>query len=656
MRRYRIGLYCILLAVLSCKTIRPTSAELSSVAFNCQEPIALQAFLNGKKSCTSDSLFQKPEEARKRDVSVWIPCNDVEWVDDTQDLFGPGASNSAEALEQSNYARVFRDWLGTADRFTPAMAAEVFQNPSQPLSFNQGNPILETAMARTVKDLIRGAERNIVMNIFLLGGSWGAEIMHDLADAAERGVQVILLHDNVSKFAVANEMDPLWQAAIQFSLKHPRFTALESNISPPKRVSSVPFGLEKLGGIVSSLMDLTVSAEGKSDHSKVLIVDAIFQDSPEEYLNIKPRALISSRNMVDSAAAFYHDEAVIVKGPAAVITLLAFQSDIFWAWDQAKKMGKKLINAEDEALLQSVSSRLDQVRSGPTLVKGQGFVNVQPIQISANDEVRNLDSGIIPLIMAAERTIDIYDRIAYNWPLAIALKEAMARGVKVRVIMDQQNVSSALGNAVFPYMIAEAPRRLPNGRETKLLIDETGKTIKEADLPVKWFLPFRPAKLFASKDRSDLAQEIHAKTIIIDGRLALFGSANFDQLSWAGGFREYSVWVDDPALASESAREFDRLWNHPLLTISHKIWMGDAAPPQGLIDYFKASQMASGCDGKNEFCDFQNIVQGGKAYGDRGPIREIIRAVLATEADRIRLISPSKVLQDAKGKPLCRDL
>jgi phosphatidylserine/phosphatidylglycerophosphate/cardiolipin synthase-like enzyme len=649
-----LGLILTFLGPLSCKTIKPQTADLSSLQTNCQEPIALQAYLKADTSCTADGFYPSPEEARKRDLSPWIPCNDVEWIDDTQDLFGPGAGNDVDTLELSTYQRIFRDWLGKADRFKADMANRVFQNLDQPLSFNQDNPILDSAMARTIKDLIRSAQHNIVMDIFLLGGTWGADVLRDLADAADRGVEVVLIHDNVSKFSLAHEMDPLWQAAQQFSLKHPKFVALDAHINPPQRVSSLPTGLDEIRAVVGSHLDLSTASAGKSDQSKVLIIDGLYTKTPEDYLNQKALVLVMSRNLVDSAASFSHDEGVVIRGPAAVVSLLHYQSDLEWAWEQAKQ--KKRLNEDDEKLLQSLNKRLNTLRTTPTLIKGQGWVNVQPIQTSAQGEIRNLDTSIIPRIMAAERSIDLYGRIASNWPLAMALKEAMARGVKVRIILDQQNAMSALGNATLPYMIAEAPRRLMDGRETKELRDESGKVIKESELPIQWFLPFRPALAFASKERSDLTQELHAKTIIIDGRLALFGSANMDSLSWAGGSREYSVWVDDPALASESARLFDRLWNHPYLTVSHKVWMGEEEAAQEVVQHFKARRDAAGCDPKAELCRPEMILQGGKYLPEKGPKRDQIKSILAAESDRLRLLIPAKVVQDDKGRPQCRKL
>lgn len=625
MRSLTLGLIFTCLSLSTCKTLRPQNAELSSLTINCQEPIALQAYLKAESSCTADAFFEAPAAARKRDLSPWIPCNDVEWIDDTQDLFGPGAGNDAETLELATYQRIYRDWLGKADRWTPDMVSKVFQKLDQPLSFQEGNPILDSAMARAVKDLIQNAEHNIVMDAHLLGGGWGADILHDMAAAAERGVEVILIHDSSAKAAMANETTALWQAAQQFSLKYPRFVVLEA---ATRSLQKAP------------LPQLTEDVLNGNDRSQVLIVDSLYQTSPDEYAKLKARALVMSRNLTDSQGSFDHDEGIIIRGPAAVITLLHYQADLRAAWEQAKK--SKRVNAADENQLQSIHDRLEKLRQTPTLVKGQGWVSVQPIQINADDSSRNLDAGIIPRIMAAEHSIDLYGPTAFNWPLAMALKESMARGVKVRILLDQKTIQRGRANALLPYMLMTAPRRLPTGQETRDLRDESGKLIKEGDLPIRWFLPFRPTRQFASKDRSDLMQELHATTIIIDSRLALFGSASLDSLSWAAALRDYSVWVDDPALASESARQFDRLWNHPFLSVSHKVWLGDEEPAKEILQVLTARGDKAP----------EAILQGGKTLPDR----EAMKVTLATEADRSRLLIPGKILQDDQGRPQCRKL
>lgn len=339
----------------------------------------------------------------------WIPCNEVEWIDGSADLFGSGPQNTEESIEASTFARIHRDWLGGADRFSPNFAAQALTQRDS-FTGNQGNPILETAFARSISELIRSAKHNILMDIFLVGGTWGTAIAQDLVAAADRGVQVVLIHDNVSKFTVANEMDPLWQELRKISLKHPRLTILDANIRPPARVSSIPFGLERVGNLADTFTNFSVAADGRSDHSKVLIVDSLFPNDLSDYQDLNPKAMISSRNLVDSAASFYHDEAVIVKGPAAVVSLMAFQSDLYWAQQQAKGQAS-LLNAEDESLIQEYLRKMDTLRKTPPAVKPQGWVAVQPTEVSANDEVRNLDTSIIGQVMTARESIDMLSRV-----------------------------------------------------------------------------------------------------------------------------------------------------------------------------------------------------------------------------------------------------
>lgn len=83
--------------------------------------------------------------------------------------------------------------------------------------------------------------------------------------------------------------------------------------------------------------------------------------------------------------------------------------------------------------------------------------------------------------------------------------------------------------------------------------------------------------------------------------------------------------------------------------------MGDAEPDQDVLQYLNAKRSAAACDPKAELCRPENILQGGKPFPDKGPKRDLIKSVLAADADRIRLVMPAKVLQDAQGRPQCRN-
>ena len=646
---------CLALLTLSCKTIDISeSSGIKGLQVDCSKPkIDLQKFLRRKHQCVKDSYFANQEESAKRFLSEPIPCNQVSWVDVSQDLFGGDGDSQADVLN-SSFFKIFNDWLGEEDRFDPSYFPRAL-DVHTPFQENFNNSILASAIAQELKTLISQAKQSIFVDIFLFGGSWGIDLARDLIKAADRGVEVVIVHDNVSVFAVGNEIRPLWDSLKEVARQHPKMVVLDANISPPNRVSSIPFGLERVSRLLANVVDATISLDGKSDHSKVLIVDAMYRVDRSEFTSaLRPKVLIGSRNWVDSAASFYHDEAVIIEGPAAVVALLDYRSDLVWA----RKHSANSIDAASAKMLDSWLSRLESMAKGPLLVATAGQVSVESVQVSVNDEVRNLDSSIIAKVAAATQTIDLYGKIAYNWPLAIALKEAMARCVQVRIILDQQTPSSALLNASLPFMIMKAPRRTSTG----LVYDVSlgGQRIEdEANLPVRWFLPFRPGRFFQSNERTDLAQEIHSKTMIIDDRYSLFGSVNMDSFTWAGGFREYSVWIDDPLVAQKSRQLFERLYNHPLLSIAHAVWLGEADPPEDLQDYLSLLQESSGngqCPPSEPICNPSSVLSGGKDYRKSGPARTLIQEITARETQRIRQVFPEALLGGGLGQVKCRPI
>lgn len=632
-----------------------SSRNLTKVPSSCADAIDVAPYINPQFQCLQEGLWREESEERKRYLAPTIPCNKVRRIDSGSDMFG---ETDAEAgIRNSTFFKTFK-WLGAADRFDlargpdPFLVWEGFHDPE--------NPILQGAIARTMHEMIAEAQESVFLDMFLLGGSWGVEITRDLIRAAQRGVKVVLIHDTESVFAVGNEITPLWDRLLELSAIEANFVALEANLDTPARVSSVPFGIQGLLVQLAKADKPPVSAEGRSDHSKILIVDAVYGESPSEFVDrLTPKALVTSRNAVDSAGAYYFDESVLIEGPAAVASLLHYRSDIYWAWERAQSKNPTLYNEDDRVLMDSLLDRTGVMERGPLLVKSQGDSGVEAVQVSANDEVRNLDSGILRRIADARQSIDLYGKISYNWPLAIALKEAMARGVKVRMIFDQQFPDNALLNASLPYMMMKAPRRLPSGRKTEKMVDGSGRELKEEDLPVRWHLPFRPGYLFEGEDRTPLAQEIHAKTIIVDGQYTLFGSTNFDSLSWAGGFREYSVWIDDKAIASEARNTFTRIYNHPLLTISHKVWFGKARVPEQTLAFMSSlssERRELDCPQSEFICDPETILRGGASYGNPSLKRDLIKNVIQRETERIKSVKTENFTIDAGGLVSCRQV
>ena len=377
--------YSVFVAALflySCKTteVKETSEVKASI---CQSPIEVSQYLKQSRKCLQPGIFKTQWEDSKRQLYSWVPCNQVKWIDSSIDLFG-GNDTQLEALRQSTNKKIYHH-LGE-DK--PNLVFEgkegldkikkILANPSTTPSYLP-SVVLEGEIAKNVLTMIQEAQSHIFVDIFLLGGTWGIEIARQLALASQRGVEVLLLHDTVSYFTVKNEMANLWTALLEHSKTSSNFKVMPANISPPLRPSSIPMGLEQITKVIDDFTDVPVSVEGRSDHSKVIITDAM----PSSKKGLAAKVLISSRNMVNSASSFYHDEAVIVEGPAAVLAMMQYYPDIFWA---------KAEQLKEEKLSKKTISHLNQVwvnplwtmRQGPHFTKSAGETSVLPLAAASS--------------------------------------------------------------------------------------------------------------------------------------------------------------------------------------------------------------------------------------------------------------------------------
>jgi phosphatidylserine/phosphatidylglycerophosphate/cardiolipin synthase-like enzyme len=266
--------------------------------------------------------------------------------------------------------------------------------------------------------------------------------------------------------------------------------------------------------------------------------------------------LVTSKNFVDSTASYFHDESVIIAGPAAAVAQLLYLPDI--EASIALALAERTIDQEKGQRVRTwINNCQQRLAFRQYRVAAGGHTAVKIIQANANDSVRNLEHGILALINKARKSIEVYGRMIYNVNLAQALVAAIGRGVKVRLILDGSTHIGQVMNSILP----------------KLLV-HLGAFSEECATPVRWFKPFPAVNFPAAEHRPPLIQEIHAKTMIIDGTYALFGSANFDGPSWTGGFRELSVIVKDALVAKQALRVFDLLWHSDRYTTAHATIQG----------------------------------------------------------------------------------
>jgi cardiolipin synthase len=129
----------------------------------------------------------------------------------------------------------------------------------------------------------------------------------------------------------------------------------------------------------------------------------------------------------------------------------------------------------------------------------------------------NSRARIVALIAGATESIDVYAEVIADEGIVAALRDANARGVAVRLIV----------NASY------------DDEEAAALV-----TLAEAGIDVRLM--------------DDIY--IHSKTLIIDGDAALIGSQNYTATSLDRN-RELGIVVDDPALVARCVAVYERDWS-----------------------------------------------------------------------------------------------
>jgi phosphatidylserine/phosphatidylglycerophosphate/cardiolipin synthase-like enzyme len=140
----------------------------------------------------------------------------VTWLNTTPDL-------------TANYASIY-NWLVQQKRFEERTVPTVLANPAALPDSSRNNPILRGTVHQAIIKLIAEARETIFLDIFLLGGTWGTEIVRQLLLATQRGVEVVILHDTETPFAARREMEPLWLKLVEYAKREQKFTALRSQV------------------------------------------------------------------------------------------------------------------------------------------------------------------------------------------------------------------------------------------------------------------------------------------------------------------------------------------------------------------------------------------------------------------------------------------
>jgi phosphatidylserine/phosphatidylglycerophosphate/cardiolipin synthase-like enzyme len=399
---------------------------------------------------------------------------------------------------------------------------------------------------------IRDAKESIFIDIFFLGGSMGASLAKYLVQRAEEDIKIFILRDNYNHFGHQPEMLPIYHFLLAYSHHNPTKLAIAASYIKG-HFSGLPDILSDI--ITDEFLEisglqkhLSLYGRAQSDHSKVFVIDGTSKH---------PVAFVGSKNLTDSSGPIMYDEFAKVEGPAAAVVLDDYYYDMAYAllYEMPEDYVRRLAqHGWSKQHYQSSQTRqamiVNILKPFDLLNRNANFsANPQsPIEIAAKGSAlirtgyNNIDSSRtsvvdqnIQAILKAEKNIYIKDQFLFDRNIVLALLKAKDKQPKLEIKI----------------MLDPLPVVVPEGMPNLLYLD----ILRSAGIEVKW------KRLNEEKTR--INQEYHMKTISVDGRFLITGSANKDQTTMYGAFREQQLDILDIEATKEHDRTLMLYWNDP---------------------------------------------------------------------------------------------
>ncbi len=476
----------------------------------------------------------------------------------------------------------------------------------------------ETNLFGEMFHAIRGAKKSIFFDVFFFGGSMGIylakQLIHQVQTQPDLYVYIITDRDN--PFGYGKERDTVYNYLRAYGEKFPedRIIILPANVTL-KRTSLPDFidllvddeSLQELmkGETFKKYQDkVVVYPKAKSDHSKVFVIDGL---DPQNGV-----AFVGSKNFTDASGSIAYDEMTLVKGPAVPIILDSYYYDLLEAMrldikkqptylkSFASQRGIRATN--QETIIHNLLKELDVL----TRYKGTNLSNFSYtwpkegdaiIQIGQNNVYGTIRSPLeqdIHAILTAKKQVIISDQFLYDPTIVAALRRATLYNNKVDVYV----IMASLEDPTAP----EKPfNHVPN-----LVFLEDMMWAKRSDgkpkIEVKWKkVPETHAselKKVATGFGAIISPEYHIKALSVDGipydkrhlcgsfsneknvkvspqlenqvkgliegtPILVSGSANKDNMTLLGGFREFQLLVFDKLASAKHDCLFWARWDDP---------------------------------------------------------------------------------------------
>lgn len=408
-----------------------------------------------------------------------------------------------------------------------------------------------------VLQLIDSAEETIFIDIFALGGVMGVSLAKHLLQRLQDNpkLKIFILRDTVNHFGAIAELMPVFNYLLAYSYLFPQRLIVSASWLHG-HVSGLPAFLKQIiddnfvkASGVQKTLDLALQVV--SDHSKLMVVDAKSKH---------PRAIISSKNWSDRTGAYFFDDAIVIEGPAAAVvqddfyhdmrlglkkvmatqfTAAAFGAssnyiDRLYRGNQPQASLDEKISvilqdfdllARDANLTPRHQHRLNWPARGDALVR-TGYNSV-------DSTTSNIIDQNIQAILHANKNIYINEQFCFDKKIVTALLNVKSKRPHLDIKL------------ILEHALEGEPDGIPNSLYLDLLINR--------GIAVRWK---------KTQWIGNIPQKNHSKTLSVDGKFLIVGSANKDSLTMFGSFRDQQVDVFDPSAVAAHDAVFLRWWHN----------------------------------------------------------------------------------------------
>tara|TARA_R110002072_G_scaffold1989_2_gene16351 strand:+ start:70009 stop:72144 length:2136 start_codon:yes stop_codon:yes gene_type:complete len=407
----------------------------------------------------------------------------------------------------------------------------------------------EDPIYQEIRRLIDESKEQVLIDIFLFGGTLGATLSEYLLDQVaikqkeNPNFKVLILHDYATNYNMKDEMMPIFEYIKNRITKEEHLKdavyLLQANIQrhPP----GIPFGLTNLipktDEVFEEMQKRNTYYESKIDHSKVIAID---------FNSDRPQAYFGSKNWTDHSGGYYYDDAISVKGPAAALVAHSYYRDIDAALTENPKEQKWFFYKEEGFDNKRYLPKRKEILSEFKVTRKKfPHVGDSPVRIAEADvdgTIKNVRNILIDMIMHAQSHIYMEQLFIYDSYIVDALikKKIQNPSIEIRILADHN------GNFGL------------NGLPNTLYIKEMVK----AGIKVRARKTYGVTANFPDGTSQEYHQENHRKITSVDGNVLLGGSSNLNPDTLQGSFREFGAQIFDKEEIATFESNFNASWEN----------------------------------------------------------------------------------------------